>query len=101
MASSAAQLGAGLAMGQQLAQAMAPGASTPPALPPGPASPPPLGVASANPLPELLSPAEAAKVLGVNESDVLSALAEGSLKGKKIGTAWRITRAAMDDFLKN
>ena len=80
---------------------MAPGASTPPALPPGPASPPPLGVASANPLPELLSPAEAAKVLGVTESDVLSALAEGSLKGKKIGTAWRITRAAMDDFLKN
>ena len=101
MASSAAQLGAGLAMGQQLAQAMSPGASTPPALPPGPASPLPLGVAPANPLPELLSPAEAAKVLGVTESDVLSALAEGSLKGKKIGTAWRITRAAIDDFLKN
>jgi excisionase family DNA binding protein len=52
-------------------------------------------------LPELLSPAEAAKALGVSETDVLSAVAEGSLKGKKIGSSWRITRAAIDDFLKS
>ena len=51
--------------------------------------------------PELLTPANAALVLNVSESDVLSALADGSLKGKKIGTAWRITRAALDEFLKS
>jgi excisionase family DNA binding protein len=42
-----------------------------------------------------------AKVLGVSESDVLASLADGSLKGKKIGTAWRITRAGLDEFLKS
>jgi excisionase family DNA binding protein len=51
-------------------------------------------------LPELLSPADAATALGVTEADVMSALAEGSLKGKKIGSAWRITRSALQDFLK-
>jgi len=95
-ASSAAQLGAGLALGQQLAQNLN-------AQPPG-ASPPPLPTAAASApagLPELLSPAEAAKALGVGENDVLTALGDGSLKGKKIGATWRITRAALDEFLKS
>jgi excisionase family DNA binding protein len=48
-----------------------------------------------------LSPAEAAKALSVSESDVLAALADGSLKGKKIGTSWRIMRAALEEFLKS
>jgi excisionase family DNA binding protein len=48
-----------------------------------------------------MSPGDAAKALGVSESDVLSALADGSLKGKKIGTAWRITKSALDEFLKS
>jgi excisionase family DNA binding protein len=52
-------------------------------------------------LPELLSPADAAKLLGVSEGDVLATLADGSLKGKKIGSTWRITRSALDDFLKS
>jgi excisionase family DNA binding protein len=49
----------------------------------------------------LLSPSEAASSLGVSESDVLAALDDGSIKGKKIGSAWRITRQALDEFLKN
>jgi excisionase family DNA binding protein len=52
-------------------------------------------------LPELLSPADAAKLLGVSEGDVLASLADGSLKGKKIGSTWRITRAGLDEFLKS
>lgn len=52
-------------------------------------------------LPELLSPAEAAKALGIGEADVLNALAEGSLKGKKIGSAWRITRTGLEEFIKS
>ena len=78
LAGTAAQLGVGLAMGQQMVQAM-----------------------GATGGPNLLSPAEAAKVLGVSENDVIAALDDGSLKGKRIGTAWRITQQALDEFLKS
>jgi excisionase family DNA binding protein len=91
-ANAAAQLGAGLAMGQQIAQALSQTQSAAPGSPPQPA---------AAGYPELLSPADAAKVLGVTENDVLTALGDGSLKGKKIGTAWRISRPALDEFLKS
>lgn len=56
---------------------------------------------AASGLPELLSPAEAAQALGVSEADVIATLNDGSLKGKKIGSTWRITRAALNEFLKN
>jgi excisionase family DNA binding protein len=51
-------------------------------------------------VPELMGPAEAAKVLGVAESDVIASLEAGDLKGKRIGTQWRITKAAIADFLE-
>jgi excisionase family DNA binding protein len=101
MASSAAQLGAGLAMGQQMAQALSAAQTTPPVAPPSAVPPPLPGAVPTNGLPELVSPAEAAKLLGVSESDVMTALADGSVKGKKIGAAWRITRSALDSFLKS
>jgi excisionase family DNA binding protein len=89
MATSAAQLGAGLAMGQQMLNALGgQGAANVPA------------TAGAG-IPELLGPADAARVLGVSEADVMAALGDGSLKGKKIGSAWRITRGAIDEFLKS
>jgi len=47
------------------------------------------------------APADAAKLLGVNEGDVVASLTDGSLKGKKIGSTWRITRTALDEFLKS
>jgi excisionase family DNA binding protein len=50
-------------------------------------------------LPELLSPEEAAAALGVAEADVLASLEAGDLKGKKIGTKWRITKAALREFV--
>jgi len=93
MAASAAQLGAGLAMGQQMMAAMT-GAQTTPSVAGA-------GAAGGTGLPELLSPPDAARVLGVSETDVMAALTDGSLKGKKIGTAWRITRSALEDFLKS
>lgn len=96
----AAEMAVGMAMAQQLMQQpggiMAQG--TPPAVPP-----PIPGAAAAGGgstgLPELLSPADAAQALGVTEADVMTALADGSLKGKKIGAAWRITRQALEAFL--
>jgi excisionase family DNA binding protein len=81
-AGAAAQLGAGLAIGQQMVQTLG-GAATPAGLP------------------ELLTPADAAKAMGVAESDVMAALSDGSLKGKKIGSAWRIPRPALEQFLKS
>ena len=52
-------------------------------------------------MPELLSPADAAKSLGVSEEDVMASITAGDLKAKKIGAAYRITRAALDEFLKS
>lgn len=99
MAGSAAQLGAGLAMGQQMAAAMAAAQTTPTAS----ASPAavPAAASAAGSLPELLSTAEVAKALGVSESDVMQSITDGSLKAKKIGSTYRISRVALDEFLKS
>ena len=91
-----AGLAAQFALGTQVARDL--GAGVPPVIGSVGANPAPAAAAG---LPELLSPAEVAQSLGVSEADVLSALGDGSLKGKKIGSAWRITRAALDEFLRH
>ncbi len=48
----------------------------------------------------LLTPAQVAQVLAVSEADVMASLEAGDIKGKKIGTQWRIPRAAVDAFLR-
>jgi len=96
------QFAMGIAMAQQMAQQA--GGFLGQTIPPAGAVPPPLpgtAPAPAGALPDLLSPADAARVLGVTEADVLQALGDGSLKGKKIGSAWRITKAALEEFLKS
>jgi len=50
--------------------------------------------------PEILTPADAAKVLGVSEVDVIASLETGEMKGKRIGSLWRITRTQLDQFLQ-
>ena len=49
---------------------------------------------------ELLGPADVARILGVSEADVMATIQSGELKSKKIGATYRITRAALDEFLK-
>ena len=49
--------------------------------------------------PDLLSPAQAAELLGVGEADVVASLEAGDIKGKKIGSIWRVPRKAIDAFL--
>jgi excisionase family DNA binding protein len=61
-----------------------------------PAAPP----AAAAALPEVLTPADAAASLGVSEADVIASLESGDLKGKRIGSQWRVTRAALAAFLQ-
>ena len=96
---SAAEMAMGFAMANQMIQqpgGMLGGQSTP-AVPGGNA------VAAAAPAPaalQLLSPTQAGELLGVSEADVIAALDAGDLKGKKIGTTWRVTRSAIDEFLK-
>ena len=50
--------------------------------------------------PEILTPADAAKVLAVSEVDVIASLEAGEMKGKRIGSLWRITRTQLDQFLQ-
>jgi excisionase family DNA binding protein len=90
MATTAAGMGAGLAMGQQLMAAMSSPQTTTPSG----------GPAGTSGIPELLSTADVAKALGVSEADVLATLEKSELKGKKIGSTWRVTRSALDEYLK-
>ena len=95
--------GAELAMGMAMAQQMMNqtgglmAQSTPGIPAPGAAAP---SVAGSGGAPDLMTPAQVAQMLGVAESDVMSSLDAGDLKGRKIGTQWRVTRAAVDAFLK-
>ncbi len=67
----------------------------------GQATPPAGGApVQASATPALLTPAQVAQQLGVTEADVLATLEAGDLKGKKIGTQWRITADALAVYLK-
>jgi membrane protease subunit (stomatin/prohibitin family) len=92
----AAEMAVGMSMAQQMMQQ---GALTSQATPgvQAPTSSP----AAAAAVPELLTPADVARTLAVTEADVLQSLEAGDLKGKKIGAAWRITRGALEEFLKH
>jgi excisionase family DNA binding protein len=51
-------------------------------------------------MPDVMTPAEAANVLRVSEEDVLAAIEAGDLKARKLGNAFRISREALEAFLK-
>lgn len=87
-----AEMAVGMAMAQQMINQ--PGGITAQATPAAAAAPQPAG------LPELLTPADAATALGVSEADVLVSLESGDLKGKRIGSQWRLTRAQLSEFLQ-
>jgi excisionase family DNA binding protein len=94
-ASAPAEMAMGFAIAQQLIQQQGgvpgpnPGAARPAAQPSPGAG-----------LPELLSPVDAARLLGVSEADVMATIQAGDLKAKKIGSVYRITRTALDEFLR-
>ena len=81
-AGTAAELAVGFGLAQQMMQQGFTGGAAAPAV-----------------APELLGPADAARALGVSEADVMAVLESGELKGKKIGSSWRITRAALNAYL--
>jgi len=48
----------------------------------------------------VMTPSEAAAYLRVSEEDVVAAITAGELKAKKIGNAYRISKEALDEYLK-
>jgi len=57
------------------------------------------GAAKAS-VPDVMTPAEAAAYMRVSEEDVIAAITAGDLKAKKLGSAYRISKEALDAFLK-
>ena len=51
-------------------------------------------------IPDVMTPSEAAAILKVSEEDVKAAIADGSLKAKKLGNAYRISKDSLEQFLK-
>lgn len=91
-----AGIGAGMGIGNVLSQSlsgMAGGAAGAGAQPTQPGGAPPGG------FPEVMTPAEAAAFLRVSEEDVIAAIQAGELKAKKIGKAYRISKAALEEYL--
>ena len=91
-----AGIGAGIGVGNVISQSLSgmtgaaagAGQPTPPSTPPSSSTP------------SVMTPSEAATYLRVSEEDVLAAITAGDLKAKKIGNAFRISKDALDEFLK-
>jgi excisionase family DNA binding protein len=82
----------GFAMAQQMAQGLNQPQGTGAAVAGAPAAAAPNG--------DVLTPAQVAQRLGVTEQDGIASIDAGDLKGKKIGTQYRVTKAALDEFLE-
>ncbi len=49
--------------------------------------------------PDVMTPGEAAGYMKVTEEDVMAAIKDKSLKAKKVGNAYRISKAVIDEYL--
>jgi excisionase family DNA binding protein len=52
-------------------------------------------------MPDVMTPSEAANFLRVSEEDVMAAINAGDLKARKIGNAFRISKEALQEFLRS
>jgi len=84
-----AGIGAGMGIGNLMQQATA-----------GAAAGQQAGGAKPAGIPDVMTPSEAAAILKVSEEDVLAAIKDKSLKAKKLGDAYRISKEALEEFLK-
>jgi excisionase family DNA binding protein len=50
-------------------------------------------------MPDVMTPEQAAAILQVSREDVIAAIEGGDLKARKIGNAYRISKANMEAFL--
>ena len=89
-----AQMAMGFGMAQEMVRGMQGGASAPAA---PAASTPPATLAAGL---DVLTPEQAAQLLGVSVEDVMASIHAGDLKARKIGSAWRIAKSALEEFLR-
>ncbi len=89
-----AGIGAGMGLGNVISQSLS-GMT-------GKAEPKPVASdqTSGGAVPSVMTPGEAANVLRVSEEDVVAAIESGDLKARKIGNAYRISKDALDAYLK-
>lgn len=85
-AAAPAQMAVGFAMAQDMMRGMQAAAAAP--------------VAGPGASPEVLTPEQAAALLSVPVEDVVAAIDSGELKARRIGSAYRIARSALDEYLR-
>ncbi len=86
-----AGIGAGMGIGNLMQQATS-GATAQPQQQAAPA-------AASGGMPDVMTPSEAAAILRVSEEDVVAAIQAGDLKARKLGSAYRISKKALESFL--
>lgn len=98
-----AGIGAGMGIGNIMNQALSGGMANQaqqPTAQPQVAAGAAAGAAAGGGMPEVMTPSEAAAVLRVSEEDVIAAIEAGDLKARKLGSAYRISKTALEEFLK-
>lgn len=89
-----AQMAVGFGIAQEMMKSMGGASGGAAQAPAAPASAPAAGGL------EVLTPEQAAQLLGVSVEDVHASIESGDLKARKIGNATRIAKAALEEFLK-
>ena len=89
------QMAMGFGMAQEMVRGMQGGATASAA----PAASTALAPATAAGL-DVLTPEQAAQLLGVSVEDLMASINAGDLKARKIGSAWRIAKSALEEFLR-
>ncbi len=92
-----AGIGAGMGIGNLMGQALQGGVQQQPAQQSQAAS----GASAGGGMADVMTPSEAAAVLRVSEEDVIAAITAGDLKAKKLGSAYRISKSSLEEFLKS
>ncbi len=92
-----AGIGAGMGIGNLMQQATSGAMQQAPAQQQQQQQPAAAGGGSS--MPAVMTPSEAAQILRVSEEDVIAAIQAGDLKARKLGSAYRISRKALEDFL--
>jgi excisionase family DNA binding protein len=87
-----AGIGAGMGIGNIMGQALQGGYQ-------GPGSSPAGGGGAK--MPDVMTPAEAAQFMKVTEDDIMEAIKDKSLKAKKVGKAYRISKANLEEFMNS
>lgn len=88
-----AGIGAGMGIGNVLSGSLA-------GMTQGQSQTQPTTPAASNGMPDIMTPSEAAGFLKVSEEDVIAAINAGELKARKIGSAYRVSKESLQEYLR-